>query len=68
MKKDLSGDAGDSEIIKRTRGAGYAGPLIMGRDRMAFDITASDIKVIEPLPTDHLPDLDNRNVDLQKVR
>jgi ribonuclease Z len=32
VKKDLNGEAGDSAIVKRTRAAGYAGRLLMGRD------------------------------------
>ncbi len=34
VKKGLPGAAGDAEILRRTRTAGYAGPLMMGQDHM----------------------------------
>ncbi|MGD0796136.1 MAG: MBL fold metallo-hydrolase [Acidobacteriaceae bacterium] len=34
VKKGLPGAAGDAEILRRTRAAGYKGPLLMGQDRM----------------------------------
>lgn len=38
VKKELPGDAGDAVLIKRTRNAGYGGPLVMGKDRMTIEI------------------------------
>jgi ribonuclease Z len=32
VKKGLPGPAGDAEILRRTRAAGYSGPLVMGED------------------------------------
>jgi ribonuclease Z len=46
-------------IIARTRAAGYNGPLLMGVDRMAFEITDS-VKVIPPRSIDDLQDLDSK--------
>jgi ribonuclease Z len=34
VKKGLPGKAGDAAIVRRTRAAGYAGPLAMGEDHM----------------------------------
>ena len=46
-------------IIARTRAAGYNGPLLMGVDRMAFEITDS-VKVIPPRTIDDLENLDSK--------
>jgi ribonuclease Z len=67
VKKDLSGEAGDAFIVKQIRKNGYSGPMLMGEDRTVIDIAGNDIKVIPPRPTDKLPDLDNRNVNLNEV-
>jgi ribonuclease Z len=67
VKKDLSGAAGDDFIVKQIRKNGYSGPMLMGEDRTVIDIAGNDIKVIAPRPTDKLPDLDNRNVNLNEV-
>lgn len=67
VKKDLSGAAGDKVIVEQVQKAGYDGPILMGEDRTVIDITGDDIKVIPPKPTENLPDLDNKLVDLQKV-
>ena len=34
VKKGMPGNAGDREILRRTRMAGYRGPLLMGTDRV----------------------------------
>jgi ribonuclease Z len=34
VKKGLPGKAGDAVILRRTRAAGYKGPLVMGEDHM----------------------------------
>ncbi|MNK05223.1 Ribonuclease Z [compost metagenome] len=64
VKKDLSGASGDQFIVQQVRKNGYAGPLLMGEDRTVIDISDAGIKIIPPQPTDDLPDLDNRLVDL----
>ena len=46
-------------IIARIRAAGYNGPLLMGVDRMAFEITDS-VKVIPPRTIDDLQNLDSK--------
>lgn len=67
VKKDLSGPDGDKLIVQQIRKSGYAGALLMGEDRTVIDITDKRINVHAPGPTDNLPDLDNRLVDLSKV-
>ena len=57
VKKELPGDAGDEVVIKRTRAAGYAGPLVMGQDRMIVDI-GDEVKVLPPPSTEGLVDFD----------
>ncbi|MES2259606.1 MAG: MBL fold metallo-hydrolase [Pseudomonadota bacterium] len=57
VKKELHGVAGDEVVMQRTRKAGYAGPLVMGYDRMAFEI-GSTVTVVQPESTADLPDLD----------
>ena len=64
VKKDLSGDEGDRVILDRTRAAEYLGPLVMGRDGMIIELD-DEIRVIQPLSTNDLPDLDNRAVVLK---
>jgi ribonuclease Z len=59
VKKALPGLAGDEAIMKRTRNAGYSGPLTMGQDRMVIDIGADDsVHVLQPEATANLPDVD----------
>jgi ribonuclease Z len=43
----------------RTRTAGYDGPMLMGIDRMAFEITDC-VKVIAPQSIDDLRNLDSK--------
>lgn len=57
VKKDLPGATGDRAIVQRTRKAGYAGPLVMGQDRMTFVIEDA-VKVNPPASLKGLPDLD----------
>jgi ribonuclease Z len=57
VKKDLPGEAGDQELIARTRTAGYTGPLTMGVDRMSIDV-GDDIRVNPPQSLDGIPDFD----------
>jgi ribonuclease Z len=59
VKKELHGKAGDEEIMRRVRSAGYAGPLEMGYDRMLIDIGRS-VVVTPPASTQNLPDLDRK--------
>jgi ribonuclease Z len=59
VTKELQGKKGEEEIVARTRAAGYEGPLVMGVDRMAFEIT-DGVKVIAPLSIDDLPNLDSK--------
>jgi ribonuclease Z len=57
VKKELPGVAGDDDVIARTRQAGYAGPLVIGHDRMTIDI-GEEVKVVQPLATDDIADFD----------
>jgi ribonuclease Z len=50
---------GEDQIIARTRAAGYDGPLMMGADRMSFEIS-DDVKLLETLPIERLPNLDSK--------
>jgi ribonuclease Z len=59
VTKELQGKEGEELIIARTRAAGYDGPLLMGVDRMAFEITDS-VKVIPPQSIDDLRNLDSK--------
>jgi ribonuclease Z len=59
VTKELQGKEGEELIIARTRAAGYDGPLLMGVDRMAFEITDS-VKVISPQSIDDLQNLDSK--------
>ena len=59
VTKELQGKKGEELIIARTRAAGYNGPLLMGVDRMAFEITNS-VKVIPPRTIDDLQNLDGK--------
>jgi ribonuclease Z len=59
VTKELQGKKGEDLIIARTRAAGYNGPLLMGVDRMAFEITDS-VKVIPPRSIDDLQNLDSK--------
>jgi ribonuclease Z len=59
VTKEMQGKKGEDEIIARTRTAGYDGPLVMGVDRMRFEISGS-VKTIEPEPLDRLPNLDSK--------
>jgi ribonuclease Z len=59
VTKELQGKKGEELIIARTRAAGYDGPLLMGVDRMAFEITDS-VKVMPPRSIDDLQNLDSK--------
>jgi ribonuclease Z len=59
MKGVLAKLTTPEEIIARTRAAGYDGPLLMGVDRMGFEI-GDDVKAIAPRPLDDLPNLDSK--------
>ena len=59
VTKELQGKKGEEEIIARTRAAGYDGPLLMGVDRMGFEI-GDAVKTIAPRPLDDLPNLDSK--------
>jgi ribonuclease Z len=59
VTKELQGKKGEEEILTRTRAAGYDGPLLMGVDRMGFEI-GDDVKTIAPRPLDDLPNLDSK--------
>jgi ribonuclease Z len=59
VTKELQGRKGEEEIIARTRAAGYDGPLLMGVDRMAFEI-ADGVRVVAPRSIDDLPNLDSK--------
>lgn len=57
VKKELLGDAGDQVVIKRTRAAGYDGPLIMGQDRMIVEV-GDEVRVLPPPSIDGIADFD----------
>jgi ribonuclease Z len=57
VKKELPGDAGDNAIIERTRTAGYAGPLVMGQDRMTINV-GKEVKVAPPQSIEGIVDFD----------
>jgi ribonuclease Z len=57
VKKHLPGAPGDQMILKRTRSAGYSGPLVMGLDGMTLVVGAS-IDVVAPANPATLPDFD----------
>jgi ribonuclease Z len=57
VKKELPGDAGDKVIIERTRKAGYAGPLVMGQDRMTIDVS-DQVTALPPQSIDGIVDFD----------
>lgn len=58
-KKAMPGLAGDLEIMKRTRAAGYDGSLAMGYDRMTIEIgDDGDVRVLRPETIDDLEDMD----------
>jgi ribonuclease Z len=57
VKKGLHGLPGDAVVMERTRKAGYAGPLVMGYDRMTIEI-GSSVRVFQPTATTNLQDLD----------
>ena len=59
VTKEMQGKKGEDQIIARTRAAGYDGPLVMGVDRMSFEISDS-VKMIEPPSLDHLQNLDSK--------
>jgi ribonuclease Z len=59
VTKELQGKKGEELIIARTRAAGYDGPLLMGVDRMAFEI-CDGVKVIPPRSVDDLQNLDSK--------
>lgn len=46
VKKGLPGAAGDAEIVRRTRAAGYTGPLTMGNDHMRIDL-GKTVRVVQ---------------------
>lgn len=56
VKKGLPGEAGDAMLVRRTRSAGYSGPLVVGADGMRIAVG----KMVEVLPkvSGALPDLD----------
>ena len=60
VKKDLPGEEGDDVVIKRTRAAGYDGPLTMGKDRMIVDI-GDEVKVLPPPSIEGIADFDKPN-------
>ncbi len=55
VKKGLPGAAGDAEIMRRTRMAGYGGPLLMGTDHTAIVVGA---KIRIEHPAGRPPDFD----------
>jgi len=57
VKKELPGDAGDNVIMERTRKAGYAGPLVMGQDRMTIEV-GDQVTVVPPQSIDGIVDFD----------
>jgi len=60
VTKELQGKNGEDQIIARTRAAGYEGPLMMGVDRMSFEIS-DEVKPFEPQPIERLQNLDSKD-------
>jgi ribonuclease Z len=58
VKKGLPGAAGDREILRRTRAAGYVGPLRMGSDHLRI-VLGKTVQVEHP-PVE-LPEFDGPN-------
>lgn len=52
-------DSSLADIVRRTREAGYAGPLTVGEDRMVIEVNA-DVTVIPPSQTVHLKEVTSR--------
>jgi len=48
VTEDLPEPLASREIVARTRAAGYAGPIIVGQDRMAFEIGANVVTLRTP--------------------
>jgi ribonuclease Z len=59
VTKELQGSKGEDQIIQRTRAAGYDGPLVMGVDRMSFEISG-EVKLLATKPIEQLPNLDSK--------
>lgn len=57
VKKHLPGSAGDQIIVKRTRPAGYTGPLVMSLDGMTL-VVGTSIDVVATSNPASLPDFD----------
>jgi len=55
VKKSLPGQEGDEEIVRRTREAGYSGPLVVGMDHTRILLGAT-VRIEHPTGT--LPDFD----------
>jgi ribonuclease Z len=47
VKKGLPGTAGDAELVKRTRAAGYGGPLLVGTDHTTI-VVDRNIRIEHP--------------------
>jgi len=59
VKKGLAGAAGDAVIVKRTRDAGYKGPLLIGEDHTRIVVGKTvEVKHVEGA----LPELDGPDV------
>ena len=59
VAKDLHVETLPEQIVARTRGAGYDGPLRVGHDRMVIEV-GDDIILRAPQPIDDLPMLDSK--------
>jgi ribonuclease Z len=59
VTKDLAVEEIADVITKRTRAAGYLGPLVVGKDRMVFTI-GDTVETSEPQSLDDLPALDTK--------
>jgi ribonuclease Z len=60
VTKELPGKQGEEQIIARTRAAGYAGPLVMGADRMRFEISGHQVELLDTPSIAQLPNLDSK--------
>jgi ribonuclease Z len=52
-------DSTEQQIIERTRSAGYAGPLVMGADRMQI-VVGDEIVVLPPGSLESIPEVTRR--------
>jgi ribonuclease Z len=53
-------DSSNDDIVARARATGYAGPLVVGEDRMIIDV-GDHVRVVQPSPLKDLPSISHRS-------